>query len=128
MESNEPRFKHVGISSDGTVIFCELDNGKTYAMPLVALDQAEDWDPKAKPKAAKIIHDGYAALVEFNTGVKIDFPSDFVLHVCEPSYAYYKDKGRTVSGVGRRIREIREARNLTLEALAAKCGIAKPNL
>ena len=31
MESNEPRFKHVGLSSDGAVIFCEMDNGKTYA-------------------------------------------------------------------------------------------------
>jgi transcriptional regulator with XRE-family HTH domain len=128
MEFNEPRFKHVGLSSDEAVVFCEMDNGKTYAMPLLALDQAEDWDSKAKPKAAKIIHDGYAALVEFNTGLKIDFPSDFVLHVCEPSYAYYKDKGRALSGIGGRIREIRKARGLTLDALAAKCGIAKPNL
>lgn len=128
MESDEPRFEHVGLSSDHAVIFCAMDNGKTYAMPLVALEQAEDWNPKAKPKAAGIIHDGYAAVVEFDTGVKIDFPSDFVLHVCEPSYAYYKDKGRALSGVGGRIREIREARGLTLDALAAKCGIAKPNL
>ena len=128
MAFDEPRFKHVGLSSDGTVIFCELDNGKTYAMPLVALDRAEDWDPKAKPKSVRIVHDGYAAIVKFNTGVEIDFPSDFVLHVCEPAYAWYKDKGQAVSGVGRRIREIRKARGLTLDALAAKCGIAKPNL
>jgi transcriptional regulator with XRE-family HTH domain len=128
MEPNEPRFRHVGLSSDGAVIFCEMDNGKTYAMPLHALERAEDWNPKAKPKAAGIIHDGYAAFVEFDTAVEIDFPSDFVLHVCEPSYAYYKDKGRAVSGVGGRIREIRQARGLTLDALAAKCGIAKPNL
>jgi transcriptional regulator with XRE-family HTH domain len=105
-----------------------MDNGKTYAMPLVALDRAEDWDPKAKPKAAKIIHDGYAAFVEFNTGLKIDFASDFVLNVCEPSYSHYEGKGRATSGVGGRIREIREARGMTLDALAAKSGIAKPNL
>ncbi|MFL5240683.1 MAG: helix-turn-helix domain-containing protein [Gemmataceae bacterium] len=128
MESNELRFKHVGLSSDGAVIFCEMDNGKTYAMPLTALDQAEDWNAKAKPKAVNIIHDGYAALVQFNTGMEIDFPSDFVLHICEPSYAYYKDKSRAVSGVGGRIRTIRQSRGLTLDALAAKCGIAKPNL
>src|SRR5947209_8477264 len=128
MESNELRFRHVGLSSDSAVIFCALDNGKTYAMPLRALEQAEDWNPKAKPKAAGIIHDGYAAFVKFDTGVRIDFPSDFVLHVCEPSYTWYKDKGRTVSGVGGRIREIRQARGLTLDALAAKCGIAKPSL
>ncbi len=128
MESNELRFRHVGLSSDGAVIFCEMDNGKTYAMPLLALEQAEDWNPKAKPKAASIIDDGYAALVDFDKGIKIDFPSDFLLHVCEPSYAYHKNKARAVSGVGGRIREIREGRGLTLDALAAKCGIAKPNL
>jgi transcriptional regulator with XRE-family HTH domain len=128
MGSDELRFRHVGLSSDGAVIFCEMDNGKTYAMPLGALEQAEDWNPKAKPRASGIMHDGYAAFVEFDSGVKIDFPSDFVRHVCEPSYAYYKDKGRAASGVGGRIREIREWRGLTLDALAAKCGIAKPNL
>src|SRR5207244_1780315 len=128
MESDELRFKHVGLSSDGSVIFCEMDNGKTYAMPLVALDRAEDWDPKAKPKKVGVIHDGYAAIVEFDTVAKIDFASDLVLHVCEPSYAYYKHKGRAASRVGARIREIRQARGLTLDALAAKCGIAKSNL
>ncbi len=128
MESNELRFRHVGLSTDHAVIFCEMDNGKTYSMPLCALERAEAWNAKAKPRALGIIHDGYAAFVEFDNAVQIDFPSDFVLHVCEPSYAWYKDKGRAVSGVGGRIREIREARGLTLDALSARCGIAKPNL
>jgi DNA-binding XRE family transcriptional regulator len=128
MESNELRFRHIGLSSDSAVVFCEMDNGKTYAMPLRALERAQDWNPKSIPTATGIIHDGYAAFVEFNTSVQIDFPSDFVLHVCEPSYAWYKDKSRAASGVGGRIREIREARGLTLDALAVKCGIAKPNL
>ncbi|MFL5342088.1 MAG: helix-turn-helix domain-containing protein [Gemmataceae bacterium] len=128
MESDELRFKHVGLSSDGAMVFCDMDNGKTYAMPLNALDRAEIWNPKAKPLTTGIIHDGYAAFVEFDSGAKIDFPSDFVLYVCEPAYAWHKDKKRTASGIGGRIREIREARGLTLAALAAKSGIAKPNL
>src|SRR5437773_6365023 len=119
MDSNELRFKHIGLSNDGAVVFCDMDNGKTYAMPLVALDRAEDWNAKAKPKAAGIIHDGYAAFVQFDTRVKIDFPADFVLHICEPAYTWYKDKARAVSGIGCRIREIRESRGLTLDALAA---------
>src|SRR5271154_6817082 len=94
MVSDELRFRHIGLSSDGAVVFCEMDNGKTYAMPLQALEQAEDWNPKAKPKAAGIIHDGYAAVVECAGGIKIDFPSHFVLKVCEPSYAWYKEKRR----------------------------------
>ncbi len=127
MESNELQFRHIGLSSDGAVVFCEMDNGKTYSMPLGALDVAEDWNPNAKPKTAKIIHDGYAAVVEFEGGVTIDFPSDFVLHVCEPSYTSHKG-GRAGWSIGGRIREIRQYRRLTLDALAAKCGIAKPNL
>lgn len=128
MESDELRFKHVGLSTDGAMIFCEMDNGKPYAMPLCALEQAEDWDPQAKPKRVRIIHDGYAAVVEFDIKLKIDFASDFVLHICEPAYAWHKDKARAATGVGGRIREIRELRGLTLDALAARCGIAKPNL
>ena len=92
MESDELRFKHIGLSNDGSVVFCEMDNGKTYAMPLRALEQAEVWNPEAKPKVTGIIHDGYAAFVQFDSRVKIDFPSDFVLYVCEPSYTWYKDK------------------------------------
>src|SRR5258706_14201489 len=107
MKSNEPRFKHVGLSSDGAVIFCELDNGKTYAMPLCALEKAEDWNPEAKPKAVGIIHEGYAAFVTFATSVKIDFPSDFVLHIHEPRFMWDKDKRRAASGVRNRIRETR---------------------
>jgi transcriptional regulator with XRE-family HTH domain len=128
MESNELRFRHIGLSTDGAVIFCSMDNGRTYELPLSALRRAEDWHSKARPESAGIMHDGYAAFVEFGTGVKVDFPSDFVLHVCEPSYGYHKTKTRAASGVGARIREIRKARGLTLDALAAKCGIAKPNL
>jgi transcriptional regulator with XRE-family HTH domain len=125
---DDPRFRYIGLSSDGLVIFCALDNGNTYAMPLGALDRAEDWDPEAKPKTTGISHDGYAAFVQFDTGVQIDFPADFVLHVCEPSYGHYKGKARAGSAIGARIREIRQARRLTLDALAAKSGIAKPNL
>lgn len=128
MKSDELRFRHIGLSSDGRVIFCEMDNGKTYSMPVTALERAEDWDGNAKPKAAGIIHDARAAFVKFDNGVKIDFPSDFVVGFCEPSHLAYKHNGRSMSGVGGRIREIRQSRHLTLDALAAKCGIAKPNL
>jgi hypothetical protein len=41
MGSNEPHFKHVGLSSDGAVIFCALDHCKTYAMPLCAGERGE---------------------------------------------------------------------------------------
>ena len=89
------------------MVFCEMDNGKALRCRC-GVDRAENWDRNAKPKSAGIIHDGYAAVVKFDHGVTIDFPSDFVLHVCEPSYSWDKDKGRAASGVGGRIREIRQ--------------------
>lgn len=128
MESDELRFKHVGLSTDGAVVFCEMDNDQTYAMPLCALERAEDWNAQAKPRTVKIIHDGYAAVVQFDNHVKIDFPSDFVRHICDPSYTWHKSKARATSGVGTRMRQMRELRGLTLDALASRCGIAKPNL
>jgi transcriptional regulator with XRE-family HTH domain len=128
MVSDEPRFKHVGLSSDSAVIFCELDNGKTYSLPIFALSRAQDWAPEAKASAVEIVHDGCAAVVEFDNGIQIDFPSHLVLQFCEPAYGWHKGKRRAKSGVGARVREIREARDLTLDQLAVKCGIAKPNL
>jgi transcriptional regulator with XRE-family HTH domain len=128
MESSEPKFRHIGLSSDGAVVFCDLDNGNAYALPLCALEKAENWAPQAKPIGVSIIHDGYAAVVEFEGDIRIDFPSDFVLHVCEPSYAYYKNDACAATGIGKRIREIRKSRGLTLDRLADKCGIAKPTL
>lgn len=128
MDFDDLRFKHVGLSNDGAVIFCELDNGSTYALPLCSLETAEDWDPRATPKHIRIIHHGYAAMIEFNTKVKIDFPVDFVLHICEPAYTWYKSKAKAKTAIGARIRQIRELRGLTLEELAARCKIAKPNL
>ena len=127
MAFEEPRFSHIGLSGDRAVIFFELDNGATYSLPINALESAEDWDG-SKAEVVDIIHDGYAAVVRFHSGVHIDFPSDFVLHHCEPSYAYHKDRAKAVSKVGARIREIREARGMTLDVLAEKTGIAKPNL
>src|SRR5258707_15383602 len=90
-----------------------------------ALKRYENWDPKAKPETARIIHDGYAAVVKFDTGIEIDFPSDFVLHVCEPSFAHRKSNSSTLWTVGQRVRKIREWRGLPLDARADKCGIAK---
>ena len=57
MESEEPQFKHVGLSSDGAVIFCEMDNGKTYAMPL-GRESAENWNPRATPsrRSSTMLH------------------------------------------------------------------------
>jgi len=94
MESEELRFDHIGTSSDGAVIFCAMDNGQTFAMPIDSLKNADGYDTNAKPKRVTIMHDRYAAVVQFDNKVKIDFPSDFVRHICDPSYAWHKDKIR----------------------------------
>lgn len=94
MASDELRFEHIGISSDGAVIFCAMDNGQTSAMSIESLKNADGYNAEAKPKRVTIIHDGYAAVVQFDNKVKIEFPSDFVRHTCDPSYRWYKDKVR----------------------------------
>jgi len=120
-------FRHVGLSSDKRVIFCELTNGRVYTLPLDALADDEQWDG-TPPVSVDTLDAGHAALVRLRSGRSIGFPVDYVLHECEPAYAYFRGKKRAKSKVGARIRRLREAQGLTLDQLAERTRIAKPNL
>ncbi|MBI3830552.1 MAG: helix-turn-helix transcriptional regulator [Planctomycetes bacterium] len=127
MGYEELTFRHIGLSSDKSIVFCELSTGSTYAMPMTALEGAEEWDG-SPVVAADILNGGYAGMVRLKSGACIDFPADFVLHECEPSYAYFKLKEKARAKIGGRIKARREAMGLSLSALADATGIAKPNL
>jgi DNA-binding Xre family transcriptional regulator len=66
-------------------------------------------------------------------GRTTEFPSDFVLFHCEPRYrrkveAAGKVKDESFSGrVGRRVRQIRKMRGMSLRRLAAETGMAVAN-
>ena len=126
-DPRDPRFDYVALASDRLHVVCKLDNGMLYELPVTTFSIAEEFDGST-PVSALVVEHGTAAILRFKSGVELDFPVDFVLHHCEPSYAFFKGKISGLNSIGRNIRGIREAKKLTLAALSRKSGIAPPNL
>lgn len=120
------RFARLGLASDKKAILCRLTNGAFYELPVDAFSAAEDWDGTGA-NAVDIIDGGYGALLVLQSGKRIDFATDFVLHHCEPAYAYHRTKVKP-SRLGARIREIRQAKGLSMNQVEKKTGIKQPNL
>ena len=123
---DEPTFEPVALSEDGKTFLCKLSTGAVYELPAAALRSAENWD-RSGVAAWKLIDWKHGALVRLKSGAEIDFSPDFVLHVCEPRYAYYGPRF-SLPATGAKIRAVRRERKMSLADLAAKTGIAKPNL
>jgi DNA-binding XRE family transcriptional regulator len=72
----------------------------------------------------------YEVILRSRRGEVVELPWDFVRNYCEPSYRPRAEaqaaKGR--NSLGRRIRSLREAANLTQEALASAAGIGRVTL
>jgi DNA-binding Xre family transcriptional regulator len=124
--STASRFDYVALAGARKILVCKLVNGGLYELPFDAFVGVEDWDDSGIG-CVDLIDGGHGALLVLNSGNKIDFAPDFVLHHCEPSYRYYRGKARP-SAIGARIREIRTAKGLTMKELEAKTGIREPNL
>jgi len=126
-DPRDPRFVYVALASDKAHIVFKLDSGALYELPIKTLEAAEDYDGTVA-EYADTIDDGTAAIVQFTSGAQIDFPVDFVLHHCEPNYSHFRVKIGKPSGIGKRVREFRHAKKLTLTQVSQKTGIAEPNL
>jgi transcriptional regulator with XRE-family HTH domain len=55
------------------------------------------------------------------------------LYHCEPEYEYYRgkldpDADKSLKLIGERVRELREAKGLSISDLAIKAGMKRPNL
>ena len=82
----------------------------------------------------RVERDGSAFLVRLASGKSLEVPWDFVLYQLEPTYAFFKGRVResdeedVARRVGRRVRELREAKHLTTYELAQRSGIHRPNV
>jgi DNA-binding XRE family transcriptional regulator len=112
-----------------TLVFKFVD-GRVCAVLLGALEGID----ASSVTRVSLSSDGYAALVEQESGNRVEVPWDVVLYHAEPRYPYYKDGRTDKSGqqraetIGRRIRSQRTERRWTLGELSRRTGIKPPNL
>lgn len=79
--------------------------------------------------------DGSAFGVQQASGKRLEVPWDFILYHADPEYRYFKGRGdqqdleRGVAlRIGQRVRELRRRKGVTTYELAARSGIARPNI
>jgi len=76
----------------------------------------------------RVERDGSAFLIRLGSGKSLEVPWDFVLYQLEPTYPFFKGRVREsledniALRVGRRVRELREAKDLTTYELAHRSG------
>ncbi|MCZ7645006.1 MAG: helix-turn-helix domain-containing protein [Planctomycetota bacterium] len=122
----ELRFQYLMLTPDKKGIVCKLDSGKIYELAIATCAVAEAWDGSGVA-GVRLEKDRRTAWLKLRSGVELDFPADFVLHHCEPTYAFHVSK-IPPSMLGARVKALRERDGLTLEELSAKTGIAISNL
>lgn len=82
----------------------------------------------------RVESDGSAFLVRLASGMTLEIPWDFVLYQLEPTYPFFKGRVRegleeeSALRIGRRVRDLREAKDLTTYDLAERSGIHRPNI
>jgi transcriptional regulator with XRE-family HTH domain len=82
----------------------------------------------------RVESDGSAFFVRLASGKTLEIPWDFVLYQLEPTYPFFKGRVREGSQeegalrIGRRVRELREGKDLTTYELAKRSGIHRPNI
>jgi len=126
----ESRLGDVAYVGSMSTLVVKFLSGKVYAVPLAAL---EGIDATAVVRVS-LGSDGYAALIEQESGNQVEIPWDVVLYHAEPGYPYYKYGSAAAEGaeyrqeIGERIRLERTKRCWTLADLGSRTGIKVPNL
>jgi len=112
------------------VFLIEMSNGKRYPLSISDLPDADN----SEVKDCRIEADGSYLSVEQESGNRFEVPWDVVLYHCEPEYEYYRDKPASIPSddsakrIGGRVRALREKKGLSVQALADRAGMQRPNL
>jgi len=120
------RFLWVMLTPDRRALACKLEDGQLYELPLLVFAEHEEWDGSAA-ESVKLLDHGGAAVLRLVSGAEHDFAVDWVLHHCAPGYRYFKGHCAPPA-IGPRIQMLRQVRAWSLGQLAARTGIATPNL
>jgi len=112
------------------VFACTFKNMRTYFL------KREDISETVKDDGSKITHcavdkERYHFTVFLESGKKYMIPWDFILHMCEERYDYFKKKqvnGISSEEIGKRIRSERKMKQLRQKDLAKMTGIQRANI
>ncbi len=109
--------------------FIRMENGKMYNLRLSDLAEADS----SKVTEWSIGEERNYIRVTQESGNWFEIPWDDILYHCEPEYEYYKgkrdqDSDKSLKQIGERVRELREAKGFSVNDLAIKAGMKRPNL
>lgn len=110
--------------------FVRMENGKSYILPVSDLPEA---DFSRVIRWSKARNHSYFSVTQ-ESGNRFEVPWDDILFHCEPEYRYYKGKqsqsaiGDNVNRIGLAVRRLRETKGYSIQELAQKTGMKRPNL
>ena len=123
------RFDRVKFLEDARTFIIWMENGRTYALNMSDLSEADStrvvkWSLSRNRDYIKVIQE---------SGNEFEIPWDDVLYHCEPQYEFSREKrfetnGTSASQIGERVRQLREEKGYSIQTLAAKSGMKRPNL
>lgn len=128
--SVEARMCDVAFVEAMATLVVKFLSGRVYAVPLADL---EGVDP-TMVRGVSLGSDGYSAVIEQESGNRLEVPWDVVLYHAEPGYPFYKHGSAADDGatdrrrIGERIHLERTKRQWTLAQLSTHTGIKVPNL
>jgi len=107
-----------------------MENEKVYLLEVDDLPEAD----LSSVIRSKLGNSGKYFRVEQESGNWFEVPWDDVLYHCEPTYEHYKGRQAPEANhdlarrVGEKIRQFRTAKGLSIEELAQRAGMQRPNL
>ncbi len=128
--TDETRLADVAYVESMRVLVVRFLSGRVYAVPLAELEGAD----ASVVSGVSLGSDGYAAVIEQDSGNRLDVPWDVILYHAEPEYLFYKHSAEVVNSaagrqeIGGRIRLERLTRHWTLADVSGRTGIKIPNL
>ena len=121
-------FAKVNYLDDLRIFLVWMGNSKTYALYLSELPEADltkvtKWTLSKKRDCIEVVQE---------SGNKVEIPWDDVLYHCEPQYEFYKGKQAQeetgLKQIGERIHQWRESKGYSIQHLADKAKMKRPNL
>lgn len=114
----------------GRSFVIHMGNGNAYVLKIDELPEAD----KSKVIEYRVGLNQNYLKVKQESGNWFEIPWDDVLHHCEPEYEYYKGRQSenlpidSARRIGERVQQIRQSEGFSVEDLAQRAGLKRPNL